>query len=78
MEQETQTMEVYTSTQTGSPFYTLPPNCNEVIAVQSLLYSGEYKDIDFINITKGETVIGFSLYYLFDASVKNALKVIYK
>lgn len=78
MEQETQTMEVFTYTATDSPFYTIPPGCSEIIAVQSLRYSGEYKDLDFIRITKGDKLVGFSLHFLFDGKVEKGLKVIYK
>lgn len=78
MEQETQTKEVYTFTETDSPFYTLPPGCTELLSVKSLRYSGEYEELDFIKITKGGELVGFSLYILFDAKVKKGIKVIYK
>ena len=78
MEQNNTMKEVYTFTETDSPFYTLPIGCEELIAVKSLRYDDTYQDLDFIKITKGDEVIGFSLYILFDSKVEKGLKVTYK
>lgn len=75
---EKQIMEVYTFTEIDSPFYTIPLGCTELLSVKSLRYSGEYEDIDFIKVTKGDELVGFSLYILFDAKVEKGIKVTYK
>lgn len=70
--------KAYTFTNIETPYYELPEDCNELISVGSLRYNEEYKYLDFIRILKGEKIIGFSLYKLFDSKVEKGIEITYK
>lgn len=69
---------LYTHTNIHTSYYSLPEDCNKLLAVKSLRYDEQYMDIDFINIYKGDKLVGFSLYKIYDAKVEKGISINYK